>query len=249
MDDKGIRSDMLKNSGADIVHITPSHQFPTGIIMPASRRYELLYWAKQKDHHYIIEDDYDCEFRLSGKPISPLQSIDNEEKVIYINTFSRTLAPTFRISYMVLPLHLTSLFYKKLGFYSCTVSNFEQFTLAKFIEDGYLERHINKMRTYYKNKCTKIVNFLTNSSLEKYLKVMGETSGLHFLLHLNTTASDSKLLEEMHKNKLNGRFLSSYYQQQLNDKSHTLLINYAGIPEENLLISFEKLCNVFKNFI
>ena len=124
MDAHGIRADVLENSGADILHISPSHQFPTGIVMPVSRRYELLHWAAKKSSRYIIEDDYDCEFRLFGKPIPPLQSIDTEEKVIYINTFSKTLAPTFRISYMLLPPHLASLFYDKLGFYSCTVSNF-----------------------------------------------------------------------------------------------------------------------------
>ena len=148
MDKQGIQAEVLESSGADILHITPSHQFPTGITMPVSRRYELLHWASKKSSRYIIEDDYDCEFRLFGKPIPPLQSIDKSEKVIYINTFSKTLAPTFRISYMVLPPHLASLFYAKLGFYSCTVSNFEQFTLAKFIEGGYFERHINRMRTY-----------------------------------------------------------------------------------------------------
>lgn len=96
MDKQGIRADILESSGADILHISPSHQFPTGIVMPVSRRYELLRWAAKKSSRYIIEDDYDCEFRLFGKPIPPLQSIDSEEKVIYINTFSKTLAPTSR---------------------------------------------------------------------------------------------------------------------------------------------------------
>lgn len=164
MDKNGVSREMLENSGADILHITPSHQFPTGIIMPASRRYELLHWAGQSSSRYIIEDDYDCEFRLYGRPISTLQSSDTAEKVIYINTFSKTLAPTFRISYMVLPSHLTTLFYQKLGFYSCTVSNFEQFTLAKFIEGSYFERHLNRMRTYYRNKCDKLLQYLAKNT-------------------------------------------------------------------------------------
>lgn len=249
MDEQGIRNDILESSGADILHITPSHQFPTGIVMPIHRRYELLQWAKKKDNRYIIEDDYDCEFRLSGKPIPPLQSIDTCEKVIYINTFSKTLAPTFRISYMVLPPHLTSLFYQKLGFYSCTVSNFEQFTLAKFIKEGYLERHINKMRTYYKNKRSKVIQFLMQNPLNSHLKITGANSGLHFLLHIDTKATDSQILQSMQKEKITGHFLSSYYQQQLNDTSHTLLINYAGIPEKNLSTALEKLSSILKNYI
>lgn len=211
MDKNGVSREMLENSGADILHITPSHQFPTGIIMPASRRYELLHWAGQSSSRYIIEDDYDCEFRLYGRPIPTLQSSDTAEKVIYINTFSKTLAPTLRISYMVLPSHLTTLFYQKLGFYSCTVSNFEQFTLAKFIEGGYFERHLNRMRTYYRNKCDKLLQYLAKNTTAPYLTVEGENSGLHFLLHLDTQSSDTKLKQVAAIQGLEIKFLSDYY--------------------------------------
>lgn len=241
MDKQGICADVLESSDADILHITPSHQFPTGITMPISRRYELLHWASKKSSRYIIEDDYDCEFRLFGKPIPPLQSIDNEEKVIYINTFSKTLAPTFRISYMLLPLHLASLFYEKLGFYSCTVSNFEQFTLAKFIEDGYFERHINRMRTYYRSKRDELVRYLVNCQAASALKVEGKDSGLHFLLHLATDASDSTLRQAALEHGLEIKFLSDYYHSQRDDNSHTLLMNYAGIESERLYPALDKL--------
>ena len=241
MDEQGIQAEVLENSGADILHITPSHQFPTGITMPVSRRYELLHWASQKSSRYIIEDDYDCEFRLFGKPIPPLQSIDKAEKVIYINTFSKTLAPTFRISYMVLPKHLASLFYAKLGFYSCTVSNFEQFTLAKFIEDGYFERHINRMRTYYRNKRDNLLKYLATCPAAKALQVEGENSGLHFLLHLATEASDSQLREVALKEGLQIKFLSDYNHNKLSDSSHTLLMNYTGIEDERLYLALDKL--------
>ncbi|MGM9583695.1 MAG: PLP-dependent aminotransferase family protein [Phascolarctobacterium sp.] len=241
MDEQGISADVLENSGADILHITPSHQFPTGITMPVSRRYELLHWASQKSSRYIIEDDYDCEFRLFGRPIPPLQSIDQAEKVIYINTFSKTLAPTFRISYMVLPPHLASLFYEKLGFYSCTVSNFEQFTLAKFIEGGYFERHINRMRTYYRNKRDNLLQYLAQCPASKALQVEGENSGLHFLLHLATTASDSQLRQAAAEQGLQIKFLSDYYHHKLSDNSHTLLMNYTGIEDARLYPALDKL--------
>lgn len=241
MDEQGIQAEVLESSGADILHITPSHQFPTGITMPVSRRYELLHWASKKSSRYIIEDDYDCEFRLFGKPIPPLQSIDKAEKVIYINTFSKTLAPTFRISYMVLPPHLASLFYEKLGFYSCTVSNFEQFTLAKFIEGGYFERHINRMRTYYRNKRDTLLQYLAACPANKALQVEGENSGLHFLLHLATTASDSQLRAAAAEHGLQIKFLSDYYHNKLSDNSHTLLMNYTGIEDERLYPALDKL--------
>lgn len=241
MDEQGIEVAVLENSGADILHITPSHQFPTSITMPVSRRYELLHWASKKSSRYIIEDDYDCEFRLFGRPIPPLQSIDQAEKVIYINTFSKTLAPTFRISYMVLPPHLASLFYEKLGFYSCTVSNFEQFTLAKFIEGGYFERHINRMRTYYRNKRDNLLQYLAQCPASKALQVEGENSGLHFLLHLATSASDSQLRQAATAQGLQIKFLTDYYHNKLSDNSHTLLMNYTGIEDARLYPALDKL--------
>lgn len=249
MDEQGIRTDVLKASGADILHITPSHQFPTGITMPISRRYELLHWASASANRYIIEDDYDCEFRLFGKPIPPLQSIDNAEKVIYINTFSKTLAPTFRISYMLLPLHLASLFYQKLGFYSCTVSNFEQFTLAKFIEDGYFERHINRMRTYYRNKRDNLLAYLAHCPAAPALKVQGEDSGLHFLLQLTTEASDQALREAAAGAGLQVKFLSDYYHNKLSDSTHTLLMNYTGIEDERLYPALDKLFSALMPYL
>ena len=249
MDEQGIEVAVLENSGADILHITPSHQFPTGITMPVSRRYELLHWASKKSSRYIIEDDYDCEFRLFGRPIPPLQSIDQTEKVIYINTFSKTLAPTFRISYMVLPPHLASLFYEKLGFYSCTVSNFEQFTLAKFIEGGYFERHINRMRTYYRNKRDNLLQYLAHCPASKALQVEGENSGLHFLLHLATSAGDSQLRQAAAAQGLQIKFLTDYYHNKLSDNSHTLLMNYTGIEDARLYPALDKLFEVLLPYL
>ena len=249
MDAQGIRADVLENSGADILHISPSHQFPTSIVMPVSRRYELLHWAAKKSSRYIIEDDYDCEFRLFGKPIPPLQSIDTEEKVIYINTFSKTLAPTFRISYMLLPPHLASLFYDKLGFYSCTVSNFEQFTLAKFIEDGYFERHINRMRTYYRSKRDRLLQYLTQSDVAPALTVEGEDSGLHFLLHLATDAKDSQLVQAAAAKGIQIKFLSDYYHEKVGDSSHTLLMNYTGLADDKLYPALDTLFTVLKPYL
>ncbi len=132
MDANGIRTEELRDKGIDVVHITPSHHFPTGITMPVSRRYELLEWARQSRDRYIIEDDYDSEFRLRGKPIPTLLSMDRKGKVIYMNTFTKTLASTIRIAYMVLPEHLLAAFREHLSFYSCSVSSFEQYTLAAF---------------------------------------------------------------------------------------------------------------------
>ena len=139
MDEYGIDPNELEEKKIDVIHISPSHHFPTGIVMPISRRYELLGWANKVEKHYIIEDDYDSELRLGGKPIPTLQSIDVSDKIIYMNTFTKTLSSTIRMSYMVLPESLADEYYKRLSFYSCTVSNFEQYTLSRFIENGILK--------------------------------------------------------------------------------------------------------------
>lgn len=241
MDKEGISAKTVEASGAQILHLSPSHQFPTGIVMPISRRCELLDWAGRDTGRYIIEDDYDCEFRLYGRPIPSLQSIDKEEKVIYTNTFSKTLAPTFRISYLILPPHLAALFYEKLGFYAGTVSNFEQFTLAKFIDGGYFERHLNRMRTYYRNKRDEVLKYLAECSAASALEVEGEDSGLHFLLHLATDAADSELAGAAAKQGIRVKFLSAYFHAKKSDASHTLLMNYTGLANDHLYPALDRL--------
>ena len=181
MDQEGIQIESLVASGADIAHISPSHHYPTGIVTSIKRRYDLLHWASQDANRYIIEDDYDSEFRLSGKPIPALQSIDQNEKVIYINTFTKSLSSTVRLSYMILPQHLLKKFYERLRFYSCTVSNFEQYTLARFLSKGYFEKHINRMRTHYKGIRDTFLQALKKSPFASRIKISEEDAGLHFL--------------------------------------------------------------------
>lgn len=211
MDKSGVQIDELENKAVDVIHISPSHHFPTGCIMPISRRYELLGWASKSDSRYIIEDDYDSEFRLIGQPIPAMQNIDVLEKVIYINTFTKTLASTVRISYMVLPKHLLHKFYSELSFYSCTVSNFEQYTLARFIDDGYFEKHISRMRNYYHTKRDTLLDIIKNSPLAPYVTIREENSGLHFLMKLNTTLSDSDFCIAAEKKGIKISALSSFY--------------------------------------
>ena len=172
LDEMGMTFEGLRAAGADIAHISPNHHFPTGITMPAGRRYEILAWANERVGRYIIEDDYDSEFRLNGKPIPPLFSMDACEKVIYMNTFSKSLTPTIRISYMVLPVHLINRFYRELSFYACTVSNFEQYTLAAFIRKGYFEKHINRMRLYYSRQRKKMIETIRKSRLHDVCEIM-----------------------------------------------------------------------------
>ncbi len=229
MDENGIEITALEKSGADIVHISPAHHFPTGLVMPISRRYELLSWASKKPCRYIIEDEYDSEFRLTGKPVPTLQSIDVEDKVIYINTFSKSLSSTIRISYMVLPECLMEKYDAVLSFYSCTVSNIEQYTLAKFIKEGYLEKHINRMRNYYRDQRDRILSCIKKYIDTSKITIREENSGLHFLLELDTAYSDEELIKNAEANGIHISFLSRYYRNTENARQHVLVVNYSGI--------------------
>lgn len=238
MDAEGVALSPDNLTLPDIIQISPSHHFPTGIVTSISRRYGLLQWANESPNRYIIEDDYDSEFRLLGKPIPSLFSIDATDKVIYFNTFTKSLASTIRISYMVLPLPLLKRFYDKLGFYSCTVSNFEQYTLASFINEHYFEKHINRMRNHYKELRDYFLECLKNSPLAKRTVVKEENSGLHFLLKIKTEDDDGRLKEKALKCGVLIAFLSEYYNASYgnarDEYEHTAVINYSGLEKEDI---------------
>lgn len=244
IDDSGISVDSLHKSGADIAHISPNHHFPTGITMPANRRYEVLAWANEEAGRYIIEDDYDSEFRTNGKPLPTLFSIDACEKVIYMNTFSKSLTPTIRISYMILPVHLANIFYSRLSFYSCTVSNFEQYTLASFIDRGYFEKHINRMRLYYIRQRKRLISCIENSSLKDKCEIIENESGLHFLLRLRTDIPDEVLKEKMKESGIKIQSLTEFYLSDEGAKEHYFIINYSNIDPDNFSQISDIICGL-----
>lgn len=241
MDESGINIEALEQSGADILHISPAHHFPTGLVTPISRRYELLSWASRQEERYIIEDEYDSEFRLVGKPVPTLESIDVGENVIYINTFSKSLSSTIRISYMVLPESLMKRYNEKLSFYACTVSNIEQYTLARFIKEGWLEKHINRMRNYYREQRDRILACIRKHINPEKIRIREENSGLHFLLEIDTKYSDERLRKNAEANGIHISFLSQYYRNPGNARYHTLIINYSGIVAEDIEEAVKRL--------
>lgn len=248
MDEKGMNIKKLSASGADIAHISPTHHFPTGITMPVSRRYELLAWANEKDGRYIIEDDYDSEFRLKGIPIPSIQSIDAVEKVIYMNTFSKSLTSTIRISYMVLPEHLANLFYKKLSFYSNTVSTFDQYVLASFISGGYFEKHINRMRLRYGRKRARILEMIRNVFSEKECRVIENDSGLHFLLEFQTSIPDKLLQERLLAKKIKIASITDCYMEGSVSDRHQFILNYSGINIDGLTAALKEIKSVLEKW-
>ena len=193
VDEKGIRVDSLRRTNAQIAYVMPAHQYPTGVSVPIGRRMELLKWAMEAEGRYLIEDDYDSEFRYKGKPLPSLQASDTAGRVIYIGTFSKSIAPAIRISYMVLPYPLLEKYRQECGFFSSSVSRIDQTILDEFIRDGYFERYLNKMRKQYRMKHDLLLNEIR--PLEKSFHVTGGNAGLHILL-TDTRGRSEKALEE-----------------------------------------------------
>ena len=234
MDESGIKPEEIRKNGADVVHITPTRHFPTGIAMPVSRRYELLAWANEEEGRFVIEDDYDSEFRASGRPISPFYNIDVCEKVVYMNTFSKSLAPTIRIAYMVLPQRLSERYRRELGFYASTVSTFEQRTLAAFIAQGYFEKHINRMRLYYGRKRKQVMEIVREELPSDRCKIVENDSGLHFNVWFDVDMSDAEAQARLRDHGIAIRAVSEYCLDDQPQNLRLFILNYSSVKLERL---------------
>ena len=233
MDEFGVKPEGLEEAG--VLHISPSHHFPTGIVTPVSRRLELLAWVEAGDDRWIIEDDYDSEFRFHAHPVPAMQTLDRTGKVIYLNTFSKSLAPSIRISYMVLPPKLMEKFRRELGFYSCTVPSFEQHTLARFISGGWFEKHINRMRKFYKTTRNRLVQRLESQEYARRLTIQEKDAGLHFLVKVDTAMTEEDLVAWCADRGVKVRTLSSYYHGPVPEQDkNCLVVNYSGLRDEDM---------------
>ena len=229
LDEAGVSPATAEAAGVNVLHISPNHHFPTGIVMPVGRRQELLAWLEAAPDRYIIEDDYDSEFRMAGRPIPSLQSMDRTGRVIYINTFSQTVAPSLRIGYAVLPPRVSQAYRERLGFLSCPVAVPEQYVLAAFIADGSFARHINRMRTRCRTVRDTLLAALSESPCAAHYTVSAADGGLHFLLTLRTELSDRELCAVLESHGVRARTLRDYYAVPPAGDTHTLVMNYAGL--------------------
>ena len=229
MDRYGMNVQELRESGADTAYVMPSHQFPIGIVMPVRRRQELLQWAEEREGRYIIEDDYDSEFRYVGKPIPALQGMDTHQKVIYIGTFSKSIAPSIRISYLVLPAPLLERCRQVSRCFSCTVSRTDQKMLQLFMERGYFERHLNRMRAVYKSKHDTLLSELKR--LKGVKKIFGERSGVHVLVQMAGGMSEQELAGRAERAGVRVYPLSEYCIGGMTYEP-TVILGYATMKEE-----------------
>ena len=232
LDENGLKVEELKSSEAKAVYLTPSHQFPTGVVMPIKRRKEILGWAAGEDR-YIIEDDHDSEFRYKGLPIPPLKAIDTGNKVVYLGTFSRTIAPAIRIGFMVLPDGLLKVYRRKLAFLACTVPRIDQAVLTEFILGGHYERHINKARKIYKSRHDKLI-----SSLKVFgdkVKIMGGNAGMHLMVKFKFDMTDEEVVSRAEKSGIKLVGLSKHSIGENPEGGEAcILIGYGNISEDRI---------------
>lgn len=246
MDENGMDIGKLRESGADTAYIMPSHQFPTGVIMPIGRRMELLKWAYERKERFVIEDDYDSEFRYRGKPIPSLQASDRQGKVIYIGTFSKSIAPAIRVSYMVLPVPLLMEYERNCYFLSSTVPRIHQAVLAEFIGGGHYERYLNKMRKIYRTKHNLLLRLLEPFT-EKFT-IYGEGAGLHVLLTCKeASVTEEQLIGRAAKEGCLVYGMGQYFvetedrERGFYGENATVLVGYASLTERELLEGTEAL--------
>jgi GntR family transcriptional regulator/MocR family aminotransferase len=225
----GIDIDTFKDSNNNIAYVTPSHQFPTGYVMNLKKRTQLINWAQLDDTRYIIEDDYDSEFRYSGKPLPALQSLDTKDKVIYISTFSKSLYPSCRVAYVVLPKKLLEHYHQLAHKEGNTVPVHMQKLVANFMQSGSFERHLNKMRTVYNNKLSYILDRL--KPYNDQLQIEGTLTGMHFTLTVTNGLTLEECLAQAEENSLKIIPLAKYNNEETAPK---FIVGFGGIPQSEL---------------
>lgn len=244
LDGQGVELRALAASGAGVLHLSPSHHYPTGLVTPIGRRQALLRWAEEVDG-VIIEDDYDSELRFTGRPIPTLQSIDKGGRVVYMNTFSQTISPSMRVGFMVLPPRLLERYRRELDFYACTVPALDQHVLARFLTGGHYEQHLSRMRKEYRARRAGVLEAFRAGPFAKRIAITEQGAGLHFLLRLETERSDEELRRRAESLGVRLGFLSEYAAVPHPGYAHTLVVNYAGLKANRLPEAMDLLAEVF----
>lgn len=229
VDEEGLIASSLPED-VEIVHVTPSHQFPTGVLLSAKRRTELINWSKQKQNRYIIEDDYDSEFRYKGRPLAALQGMSNE-RVIYMSTFSKSIFPSIRCAYLVLPDQLLEL-YKSMSKPNNTVPRHIQYMIAAFMKDGEFERNINRMRKEYKKKLELVLQSVKKTF--KQSNITGSDAGMHFVLE--TT-------EVINKDSIAINTIDDYYSGEKTSYKNQYIIGFGSIEDDEISSVIKRLKN------
>ena len=225
----GLDLDALHKSEAKLIYITPSHQFPSGSVMSVNNRIKLIQWAKEREA-YIIEDDYDSEYRYNSKPLPSLESLDHQDRVIYINTFSKALAPALRMDFMVLPRELKERFASLFSSCGCTVPLMDQLILAEFMEAGHWQRHLRRIALENKKIHDLLVSEI-QQQLGNQVSVRGNNGGLHFLLAVHNGMEEKELIFSAKEKGVLVYPVSQYYYRPPAE-NNCVLLGFGGLDPE-----------------
>ncbi|RBP85397.1 GntR family transcriptional regulator/MocR family aminotransferase [Cytobacillus firmus] len=237
--EKGISVNDVEGRSAKLAYITPSHQFPTGCIMPFSEREHFLKWAINKDA-FIIEDDYDGEFRYIGKPIPSLQSLDRYDRVIYIGTFSKVFTPALRMNYLVLPQKLMKRLKENSYEFTSAPSRITQWAMISFIEHGHWYRHIRRVRKLYRKKHHKLIE-LIQKNFHNHIKITGQNAGLHIQITVNTKESTETLIKSAAEEGIIVYDFKNMWMTIRTEPLPRLYLGFAGVSEKDMEIGIELL--------
>lgn len=243
VDENGVNVDFLNHTNVDVQILTPSHQFPTGCILNISRRKELIEWAGGSDSRYLIEDDYDTEFKYRGKLIPTLFEMDSSHRTIYMSSFSKTITPAIRVSYMILPKSLMKVYERTLPFISCPVSGIQQEFLTRFLNEKYYQRHVNRMKHYYRKLSEKL-----KRELERYEvveRVYSTDIGLHTVVSFDISEEEGEMVERLRSNRILVWGMKSFDRYGYYNKP-TLLLGFGGLNYETLEDDVKKLISVIE---
>lgn len=243
LQDDGIHLEQLKAASAKMLYTTPSHQFPTGIVMPINKRLQLLEWA-DKNSAYIIEDDYDSELRYNSRPIPSIHSLDKKDRVIYINSFSKALAPGLRMGFIVLPEELLDKYQSNFSNYNCSIPWLEQKVMYHFIQQGHWNRLLNKISVTNKRKHDTLISTI-NDQMGERIKIYGKNAGLHILLEVDNGMSEKELIESAQKVDVKVYPVSNYWMNLQSYSNNMVLIGYSSLTEEEIVLGIKCLSSVW----
>jgi GntR family transcriptional regulator / MocR family aminotransferase len=232
LDEDGINLEALKRSGAKLIYVTPSHQFPFGMILPVQKRLKLLQWAAENEG-LIIEDDYDSEFRYHGRPIPALQGLDTRGSVIYMGTFSKSLLSAIRISYMVLPESLLEIFSGIKHLLEPTASIIHTNTLERFMAEGWWEKHLRRMKNVYQKKHAHLLSVIDHY-LGSKVRVIGQHSGLHIVLEVHIGLSELELIHKAETKGVKVYSTSQYWIEPDTQSAPRVILGFGGLSEIEL---------------
>ena len=243
IDRQGVMVEPLEQLDHVLLYTTPSHQYPLGLSMPMGRRARLLNWAGQGAFRYILEDDYDSEFRYDARPMPSLQSIDPNDRVIYLGTFSRSVAPALRLAYLVLPPQLLTLYRQEYSGFACQVSTMEQRALREFLIRGHFETHLNRMRVYYRAKRKALVEAL--APLDHTMRIIGEAAGHHLTMQSKTGRTESELCRLALDHGVRVYPISPYFMGPC-PYDGKVLLGFADLSDRQLQDGAAALCEAWK---